>query len=488
MKKIYYMVLPLSVFLASCTPIIYTSTDSGQTGYPDQQAYADPQQTDQVFYDELSPYGQWIDYPEYGYVWQPNVDPDFRPYETNGQWAYSEYGWTWVSNYSWGWAPFHYGNWFFDGNYGWMWAPGNQWAPAWVTWSQSGDYYGWAPVPPRQSYNSGWRPRDNDWNFVNARNINRGYVHNYVVRNSNVARNVSYINNENVSGGRYNRGPRVNDVETRTNSRITPVRVSGSTRPGHSFTKDQLVIYRPTINQNTNTGNNRPAPRNPENYRQGGNQRPDRNQNRPNPNKNQPNNRPDRNQNRPGNNQNNQPAQQPVVTPPVNQPVQRPDNRPGRNQNRPGNNQNNQPVQQPGVTPPVNQPVQRPDNRPDRNQNRPADQPPIQQQRQQNQQPGQPVNPPVQRPENRPDRNQNRPADQPPVQQQRQQNQQPAQPVVQPSPRPIVQPAPRPVVIMNQPQPQQQPQPRPVRVAPPENKQPAPVTPPAPKPKDIPQN
>src|SRR5215212_7218730 len=33
----------------------------------------------QTFYDELSPYGQWIESPEYGYVWTPDMD-DFRPY------------------------------------------------------------------------------------------------------------------------------------------------------------------------------------------------------------------------------------------------------------------------------------------------------------------------------------------------------------------------------------------------------------------------
>jgi hypothetical protein len=29
----------------------------------------------QLFYDELSPYGMWVDYPNYGYVWIPNEDP-----------------------------------------------------------------------------------------------------------------------------------------------------------------------------------------------------------------------------------------------------------------------------------------------------------------------------------------------------------------------------------------------------------------------------
>jgi len=66
--------------------------------------------TYQTFYDDLSPYGDWIYYPEYGYVWQPDMGPDFRPYSTGGHWVWSdEYEWMWVSDYDWGWAPFHYG-------------------------------------------------------------------------------------------------------------------------------------------------------------------------------------------------------------------------------------------------------------------------------------------------------------------------------------------------------------------------------------------
>ena len=62
----------------------------------------------QTFYDELSPHGRWIDYPQYGYVWVPNAGPSFRPYSTNGHWVWTDgYQWMWVSNYSWGWAPFH---------------------------------------------------------------------------------------------------------------------------------------------------------------------------------------------------------------------------------------------------------------------------------------------------------------------------------------------------------------------------------------------
>lgn len=55
----------------------------------------------QIFYDELSPYGNWMNSPQYGYVWVPNVAPGFTPYGTNGYWAYTEDGWTWISNYAW---------------------------------------------------------------------------------------------------------------------------------------------------------------------------------------------------------------------------------------------------------------------------------------------------------------------------------------------------------------------------------------------------
>jgi len=37
----------------------------------------------QLFYDELSPYGQWVEYPGYNYVWIPDAGPDFSPYATS---------------------------------------------------------------------------------------------------------------------------------------------------------------------------------------------------------------------------------------------------------------------------------------------------------------------------------------------------------------------------------------------------------------------
>lgn len=102
----------------------------------------------QFFYDNLSPYGNWVNNPDYGYVWIPNVSSNFTPYSTNGYWIYTNVGWTWVSNYSWGWAPFHYGRWFYDNYYGWVWVPDYEWDPGWVTWRRSQGYYGWAPIGP----------------------------------------------------------------------------------------------------------------------------------------------------------------------------------------------------------------------------------------------------------------------------------------------------------------------------------------------------
>ena len=78
-----------------------------------------------IFFNTLSPYGDWFWMDNYGWCWTPlNAPPHWRPY-TTGHWIYTtDYGWTWVSDYEWGWAPFHYGRWFFDPRYGWVWVSG----------------------------------------------------------------------------------------------------------------------------------------------------------------------------------------------------------------------------------------------------------------------------------------------------------------------------------------------------------------------------
>lgn len=209
----------------------------------------------QVFYNQLSPFGTWVSYPDYGYVWVPGAGAGFRPYGTRGHWVYTEYGWTWVSDYSWGWATFHYGNWFYDDIYGWMWVPGYDWAPAWVTWGVYGSNYCWAPIGPRVDIGvvySTYRPPASYWVFCPRGYITSTNVSNYYVRsvhNTTVINNITVINNVNRENGRaYFRGPQAANVERFTHTTVRPVPVRSAERPGTAAVRNgQLAIYRPAI-------------------------------------------------------------------------------------------------------------------------------------------------------------------------------------------------------------------------------------------------
>ena len=100
------------------------------------------------FYDDLASYGNWVERPQYGWVWTPRaVATGWRPYQ-EGHWVWTDDGWTWISDEPYGWATYHYGRWYDDPDYGWEWVPGDEWAPAWVSWQEGSDYVGWAPLPP----------------------------------------------------------------------------------------------------------------------------------------------------------------------------------------------------------------------------------------------------------------------------------------------------------------------------------------------------
>jgi hypothetical protein len=215
-----------------------------------QKAYAQVSVSFQVFYDELSPYGYWVDYPAYGYVWVPNVAPGFTPYATNGYWVFTDAGWTWVSNYPWGWAPFHYGRWYSDPMYGPMWVPDNEWGPGWVTWRRSEGYYGWAPMGPGSGYNV---PNDG-WRFVRDRDFGRRDINNYYVNSSG---NTTIINNSTVINN--DKGPERTEVEKHVGKTITPIAIKESSKPSQNLSNDQLQIYRPQVQKNSSTGT-KPAP------------------------------------------------------------------------------------------------------------------------------------------------------------------------------------------------------------------------------------
>ena len=133
-----------------------------------------------VFYNQLSPYGMWVDDPQFGTVFTPD-DAGYVPY-TNGFWQYTDAGMMWVSNDPFGWATSHYGRWAFSQNYGrWVWMPDTTWGPAWVQWSQSGDAYGWAPLGPDSSIVADYTPPDYAWNYCAGANLFDRDVHAHFV-------------------------------------------------------------------------------------------------------------------------------------------------------------------------------------------------------------------------------------------------------------------------------------------------------------------
>ena len=112
------------------------------------------------FENELSPYGMWIQVPNYGWAWVPSAaagNPSWEPYVDQGYWVYTDAGWYWDSYYPWGGIAFHYGRWTRFPGYGWGWIPDYTWGPAWVCWrhDQLDGYCGWAPLPPEARFVAG---------------------------------------------------------------------------------------------------------------------------------------------------------------------------------------------------------------------------------------------------------------------------------------------------------------------------------------------
>ena len=212
--------------------------------------------TYQTFYDNLAPYGTWIEYPGYGHVWSPKIEGDFRPYLTNGNWIYSNEGWAWSSNYSWGWAPFHYGRWVYDDLYGWLWVPGYDWSPAWVTWGFVDNYYAWAPLMPGVNVElqfSSWRPHAFYWNFCNRERIYDKNLSVVITRPEHInalSSHISIINNFSTTRihNFYATGPAVSDVEKFTNRKIDRVAFSNVNDVRlENKVSNPVKLYRPDV-------------------------------------------------------------------------------------------------------------------------------------------------------------------------------------------------------------------------------------------------
>ncbi|KEO74573.1 DUF6600 domain-containing protein [Anditalea andensis] len=212
----------------------------------------------QIFYDELMPYGDWVQDPHHGYVWIPYVEQNFHPYATRGHWVMTSYGNTWVSQYDWGWAPFHYGRWFFTDYYGWAWVPGYEWGPAWVNWRTGGGYYGWAPLGPGMHISVGFNMPYNHYVFVPQRRLIHRNIHRYYLPRTqvvNVYNHTTIINNTYVNNQRtYISGPGRKELE-RVNRRSIPVyKVNNTNRAGRASVSNRSVaLYRPEVERGTVT-------------------------------------------------------------------------------------------------------------------------------------------------------------------------------------------------------------------------------------------
>jgi hypothetical protein len=232
----------------------------------------------QLFYDQLSPYGQWTRYQNYGYVWIPDAGRNFYPYLTEGRWVMTEFGWTWLSDYIWGWAPFHYGRWDYDSYYGWFWVPGYEWGPSWVIWRRANGYYGWTPMRPGMNINlsiigTGGSRDVERWNFIRERDFTSPDIHRRVIDrrdNEMIFRNSTVINNTYVDNSRnetYVSGPPANEVQRSTSRRIQRIPVRDADRPGARINDTQLHIYRPRLEQSSSDQAVPPRVANPEEIR-----------------------------------------------------------------------------------------------------------------------------------------------------------------------------------------------------------------------------
>ena len=159
--------------------------------------------------EDLAEYGTWVDSPQYGQVWYPQVQTDWVPYR-DGRWAYAEpWGWTWVDAAPWGFAPFHYGRWATIGSR-WCWVPGSfagpvrpVFAPALVTFvgvgaavgigigaAMASGRVGWVPLGPREPFHPWYRASDRYF-----RQVNVAHVTNITTINRNVTIN-NFVNRQ----------------------------------------------------------------------------------------------------------------------------------------------------------------------------------------------------------------------------------------------------------------------------------------------------
>lgn len=268
MKRSLFAVLAAALLLSSCVVYVPYEGEGGEppsrppredTGYERDYGNYPSEMDTNGFYEYLSPYGIWVHFSPYGYVWIPRqVRHNWRPY-THGRWAWTNYGWTWVSYYEWGWVPFHYGRWGWDGRLGWFWVPGNIWSPAWVSWRWSNLYIGWCPLPPDIEFvpGVGIGPLPDNfpdfyWVFVEGRYFQYDSIDRYALpyeRNRTIVRQTVHKANLTVRNRQLlNYGVDIDQVGRLTRSQVSRYELEEGEKPGPSQVSGNSVrIFRPAV-------------------------------------------------------------------------------------------------------------------------------------------------------------------------------------------------------------------------------------------------
>lgn len=238
----------------------YDDGDYDDRDYDDRDSARSPRGDVGFFYDELSPFGEWVRTREHGWAWFPrDVHAGWRPYD-DGRWVDTDYGWTWVSYEPFGWATYHYGRWAWDPRFGWLWVPGRVWGPAWVSWQYGGGYVGWAPLPPAADFEIGFGLRlggfdltlgirPDSYNFVPERSFLDSRLARHRVptaRNVTIIHNTTNITQYNYVDNRViNRGVEVRNIERATGRRTPRLRVAEArTKTRSEISAGQLRLHR----------------------------------------------------------------------------------------------------------------------------------------------------------------------------------------------------------------------------------------------------
>jgi hypothetical protein len=260
---------------ASAVPAVQPAPPVPAAETPPPVYVSSPPPEVSYFYNDLSPYGTWVQLEGAGWCWQPRVvvvNRGWRPYCDSGHWVWTDSGWFWQSDYSWGWAPFHYGRWQLHPRCGWVWLPDRVWGPSWVVWRSQGEHCGWAPLPPHSEFvvGVGWRYNGvhvavdfdfglhaDHFTFIAMSDFHQHDYTHYCMPHTQVTKiynHTTIINNYVVNNTTIvNKGIRAEQVAAATHTPLKEVHIrdvpAGAPRstPGRAAEKNDLVVYRPQL-------------------------------------------------------------------------------------------------------------------------------------------------------------------------------------------------------------------------------------------------